>query len=362
MADQKITALTSLTQADIVSGTDVLPIVDVGAPSVTKKATPKAVVGASVNDLAQTWNAGGTTFTAVKMDVTDTASASASLLIDLQVGGASQFNIKKDGTVTSNVGSGVTYPLNISRTSSTVGPFLKLEHIRTTPAAATMGGIQFFFTDSASATKAGVGINAISSNVTVGAEETRASLSTYVAGAFAGRVNIGAGIWTPAATGGDQGVDTINAAAVYDDGVLLTCYVLEAWLTGGIDVDFWDGVVLDRQIPAVVVEREPGNFVEVEPARVEERRHERARGFANVAADRLDIDKFAEFLRTNKRLPAFPGPEQWNTVFSGKMATGDLLQRIWETCEVLAVHLVEARGREVALEARITALENAGNI
>jgi hypothetical protein len=51
-------------------------------------------------NLTDTWNAGATTFTAIKMDVTDTASASASLLLDLQVGGASQFKVGKTGTVT----------------------------------------------------------------------------------------------------------------------------------------------------------------------------------------------------------------------------------------------------------------------
>lgn len=160
------------------------------------------------------------------------------------------------------------------------------------------------------------------------------------------------------ATGGAQGVGTLNAQAVYDDGVLLTCYVLEAWIDGAVDVNFWDGLVPDRHIAAVITGQETGNPVEIEPARIETRRHERARGFAGVATDRLNIDKFAQFLRTNKRLPAFPGPEQWQDLYAGKMATGDLLQRIWETCEVLAVHLVEARERELALEARITALEN----
>lgn len=160
------------------------------------------------------------------------------------------------------------------------------------------------------------------------------------------------------ATGGAQGVGTLNAQAVYDDGVLLTCYVLEAWIDGAVDVNFWDGLVPDRHIAAVITGQETGNPVEIEPARTETRQHERARGFAGVAADRLNIDKFAQFLRTNKRLPAFPGPEQWQDLYAGKMATGDLLQRIWETCEVLAVHLVEARERELALEARITALES----
>jgi len=53
---------------------------------------------ANIYDLADTWNDGLTTFTAIKMDVTDTASASGSLLMDLQVGSSSKFSFKKDGT------------------------------------------------------------------------------------------------------------------------------------------------------------------------------------------------------------------------------------------------------------------------
>lgn len=49
--------------------------------------------------LTDTWNAGGTTFTAIKMNVTDTASASGSLLLDLQVGGTSVARITKTGTL-----------------------------------------------------------------------------------------------------------------------------------------------------------------------------------------------------------------------------------------------------------------------
>jgi len=53
-----------------------------------------------IYDLTDTWNAGATTFTAIKMSVTDTASASGSLLMDLQVGGSSRFNVRKDGLTT----------------------------------------------------------------------------------------------------------------------------------------------------------------------------------------------------------------------------------------------------------------------
>ena len=45
----------------------------------------------------QTWNNAGTTFTAWKLNVTNTASAAGSLLLDLQIGGSSQFNVSKTG-------------------------------------------------------------------------------------------------------------------------------------------------------------------------------------------------------------------------------------------------------------------------
>lgn len=54
---------------------------------------------AYIYNLADTWNAAGTTFTAIKMNVTDTASAAGSLLMDLQVGGSSKFSVGKGGIV-----------------------------------------------------------------------------------------------------------------------------------------------------------------------------------------------------------------------------------------------------------------------
>lgn len=54
---------------------------------------------AFIYDLTDTWNAGGTTFSAIKMNVTDTASAAASKLITLQVGGVERFGVDKAGAV-----------------------------------------------------------------------------------------------------------------------------------------------------------------------------------------------------------------------------------------------------------------------
>lgn len=56
-----------------------------------------------IYDMIDTWNNGATTFTAVKMNVTDTASAAGSLLMDLQVGGVSKFSMSKDGILKTNV-------------------------------------------------------------------------------------------------------------------------------------------------------------------------------------------------------------------------------------------------------------------
>lgn len=99
MATKKITQFNSLAQVDLASATDVLPIVDVNLPE-TKKITAKALVGGSVPDMAATWNDVATTFNGIKLDVTDTASAAGSFLLNLLVGGAARFQVTKAGAVT----------------------------------------------------------------------------------------------------------------------------------------------------------------------------------------------------------------------------------------------------------------------
>lgn len=49
--------------------------------------------------LTQTWNAGGIAFTGVRLNITDTASAATSVLLDLQTGSTSQFYVTKYGTM-----------------------------------------------------------------------------------------------------------------------------------------------------------------------------------------------------------------------------------------------------------------------
>ena len=71
-----------------------------------------------------TWNAGAVTFQNIVSNITDTASAAASTLIDLQVGGTSQFNVRKDGLITDTYGlvvnqGTITAAQNVLNSSST---------------------------------------------------------------------------------------------------------------------------------------------------------------------------------------------------------------------------------------------------
>jgi len=80
-----------------------------------------------IYSLTDTWNAGGTTFTAIKMDVTNTASAAGSKLIDLQISGSTIFGVGPNlftfsdpvqGTITASMGSGtLTWTGGIGTTS-----------------------------------------------------------------------------------------------------------------------------------------------------------------------------------------------------------------------------------------------------
>ncbi|MDF1853289.1 MAG: hypothetical protein P1U85_20800, partial [Verrucomicrobiales bacterium] len=62
-------------------------------------------------NLSSTWNDAADTFTLIKADVTDTASAAGSKLLDLQVGGASKFSVDSGGEV---FGSGVNSSLRLT--------------------------------------------------------------------------------------------------------------------------------------------------------------------------------------------------------------------------------------------------------
>jgi len=64
-----------------------------------------------VLNLSQAWNNAATVFTGLKLNITNTASAAGSLLMDLQAGGVSQFNVSANGTVTFRSPGGTWFTL-----------------------------------------------------------------------------------------------------------------------------------------------------------------------------------------------------------------------------------------------------------
>lgn len=86
-----------------------------------------------------TWNNGAVTFTAIRLNVTDTASNAASKLIDLQVSASSKFNVDKSGNVAiggniSGAGIGGT-PSNIGTANAAgSGPVIPfVDHVHNHP-------------------------------------------------------------------------------------------------------------------------------------------------------------------------------------------------------------------------------------
>jgi hypothetical protein len=135
-----------------------------------------------------------------------------------------------------------------------------------------------------------------------------------------GHVSFGDSVTCGAPTGGAKGAGTINATAVYDDNALLTCYVLEAARTGEINFKEWD------KVTAMGI-------------------HIKARAF-NI--DNLDIEKYSDYWRTNRHLPAMSDPRTWSE--ETRPSVGELAQQLWETVEVQAVHIANLHERLKHLE------------
>jgi hypothetical protein len=127
-----------------------------------------------------TWNAAGVTFTGWELNITDTASAAASLLMDLQTGGTSKLKLRKDGYFTNTGGHVESY----TSTSSTSYTVLDTDYIilltsssaRTVnlPAAASYGGRVLHVKDQSG--------SAATANITIdgNASETIDGATTYV--------------------------------------------------------------------------------------------------------------------------------------------------------------------------------------
>jgi hypothetical protein len=112
----------------------------------------------------------------------------------------------------------------ITSTNATAdpGPELILDRFSASPDASdVLAPIYFRGRTSTAATVNYTWLRGFIKTATNAAEDGVMQFLGYVAGAADVRLSIGAGVWVEGATGGDQGAGTINATAVYDDGVLL---------------------------------------------------------------------------------------------------------------------------------------------
>jgi len=152
----------------------------------------------------------------------------------------------------------------------------------------------------------------------------------------------GSGVVIGNPTGGDKGTGTLNAQGVYDDNVLLTCYVGEAYATGDINIAKWDALVPDQTDTDV-------NGVE----RTIKKTHERAR-YIKDNLWMLDPRKYGDFFKEKRHLAGMPSFETWK---HGDMPIGDLTCRLWECCELLTVHIHKLESQITELKTEIEKLK-----
>jgi hypothetical protein len=113
--------------------------------------------------LSDTWNAAGTTFTGIGLNVTDTASAAGSLLLNLQVGGTSLFNVDKTGALTLPAGASNSAPS--LKIGTNVGLFSRVS------GSLNFGGIGNFTIEMASGEGLRMGPNQIGWGASVGGND-----------------------------------------------------------------------------------------------------------------------------------------------------------------------------------------------
>lgn len=237
-------------------------------------------------------------------------------------------NVDGVGTLTTTGAVTITSNNGLVVNASTAAPVLQARRSDTPSVGRTIGYIDIEERDTAGTlTDATVRLAGESTSVTPGAVSGQLIVQTLQAGSAGQRMVVGAGVFHPSATGGDKGNNTINFGAVYDDNVLLSCYVFDAALEGTIDLDKWDALV-------------PG-----------ERRHEDARRFAarlGTDTDPLDIDSYIAHWRKKRHLTALPNEANFDP--QQGMPTGAWIQRLIETVETQAVHLAQLHERLKALE------------
>jgi hypothetical protein len=147
-----------------------------------------------------------------------------------------------DGTYAklNNVAFTGTWSLTSTATDASSGPNLVLYRDSSSPAASdVIGSVDFYGEDSAGNQQLYSTVQSVITDPTTTSEDSKVVVQTSVAGTLADRLHVAAGAYMNGATGTDKGVGTINATAVYDDGVKLGITAATAQAsTSGTSIDF----------------------------------------------------------------------------------------------------------------------------
>ena len=129
--------------------------------------------------------------------------------------------IGEPGTISSS-SAGTLLTITSTEAGATSGPDLELYRNSASPAISDiLGSLLFYGEDSAGNKELYAAIRAVIVDRTSASEDADLVVRTVVAGTVADRWHFRIGFYADTATGTDQGTGTINAKAVYDDGVRL---------------------------------------------------------------------------------------------------------------------------------------------
>lgn len=132
-------------------------------------------------------------------------------------------------------------------------------------------------------------------------------------------LNAGGGLYVGGASGGNKGYGTINAQALYDDNVLLTCFGVQHLKYGLVDLAQWDAI-------------NPNG------------RHELAHRFADMLGDfdPRDPDQYIAKMLRDEALPGMPAISEWK---HNELSLGEMHNRLWLAVELLASAFVGAQNK-----------------
>lgn len=256
-----------------------------------------------------------------------------------------------------------------------VGPLLHMMRDSASPAVGDgLASIHYRGRDGAGNEELYCYIYAMIADPVSGSEDANLGFGTVVNGSLSDQLIISSGVVVGNPTGGARGAGSLNAQAVFDDNVLLTCMPVRFAQEGKIDLAYWDSLVPDRLVPARIEERrrevaragEAGKDgettaaferVEVEPSRIETRSHPAARLFAAMVEtgfDPRDPANFVARLRADRDVPGLMTEAEWQTMLARgeKPDMGSALTRTFLALDNLAVAFAGLLDRVVALEAQ----------